>query len=88
MPDVDIKLPSAFGVTGGIFWARLNPPFDNFEIFPIHPFVEANAEDSSVGAGSKEYVHTLIQCGTTEEKDWLLLKAWRENTARTKYSRI
>uniref|UniRef100_A0A0D9Y883 Uncharacterized protein n=1 Tax=Oryza glumipatula TaxID=40148 RepID=A0A0D9Y883_9ORYZ len=29
----------------------------------------SKCEDSSVGAGSKEYVHTLIQCGTTEEKD-------------------
>uniref|UniRef100_A0A0E0FLU5 Uncharacterized protein n=1 Tax=Oryza nivara TaxID=4536 RepID=A0A0E0FLU5_ORYNI len=36
---------------------------------PYMTILIANAEDSSVGAGSKEYVHTLIQCGTTEEKD-------------------
>jgi len=35
------------------------------------PFAEANAEDSSAGAGSKDYVHVRIQqhnCSGLEER--------------------
>ncbi|KAL5228806.1 hypothetical protein ABZP36_017071 [Zizania latifolia] len=45
----------------GDFWVRLGVRIGSGKGGLVDPFAEANADDSSVGTGTKDYVHVRIQ---------------------------